>query len=66
MGKGWNFIAKPPAGGGGGGIFLIQKLTDLSGISGGGEYVVQKYVSNPYLINKKKWDMWVYVMIHGI
>jgi hypothetical protein len=41
-------------------------MGDLTGIKGGDEYVVQNYISNPYLIQKKKWDLRVYVMIHGI
>ena len=30
------------------------------------ECVVQRYIANPLLINNRKWDMRVYVMIHGI
>ena len=59
-------IAKPSEGGGGGGIFLFKSIKDLSGLTWSKDWVVQRYVPNPLLINKKKWDMRTYVMIHGI
>jgi hypothetical protein len=59
-------IAKPSEGGGGGGIFLFKSTKDLSGMTWAKEWVVQRYVDNPLLISKKKWDMRVYVLIHGI
>ena len=59
-------IAKPSEGGGGGGIFLFKSTKDLSGLSWTQDWVVQRYVPKPLLINKKKWDMRVYVMIHGV
>jgi len=42
---------------------------DLKTISQSARYkdcVIQRYISNPLLINKKKWDMRVYVLIHGV
>ncbi|CAI2365616.1 unnamed protein product [Moneuplotes crassus] len=59
-------IAKPNEGGGGGGIFLFKSMKDLSGFTWASECVVQRYIANPLLINNRKWDMRVYVMIHGI
>ena len=58
-------IAKPSEGGGGGGIYLFKKMSDLSGLTWTKECVVQRYVTNPLLINNKKWDMRVYVLIKG-
>ena len=59
-------IAKPNEGAGGGGIFLFKSMKDLSGFTWAKECVVQRYISNPLLINKRKWDMRLYVMIYGV
>lgn len=59
-------IAKPTEGGGGGGIYLFKQMKDLSGMIWAKECVVQRYIANPLLIHKRKWDMRVYVLVHGV
>ncbi|KAE9552355.1 hypothetical protein FO519_004438 [Halicephalobus sp. NKZ332] len=65
------WIMKPVAGAQGKGIFLFKKLKDIQewkkkGKSADSEtqpYVVQSYVSHPYLIGGKKFDMRLYVLV---
>lgn len=65
------WIMKPVAGAQGKGIFLFKKLKDIQewkkkGKSADSEtqpYVVQSYVSHPYLIGGKKFDIRLYVLV---
>lgn len=63
---GQTFIAKPSKGRGGEGIQLIKKFNELPKGSYHNEYQIQRYIENPYLIDKKKFDVRLYVMIRGI
>ncbi len=58
-----NFIVKPDAGAQGRGIFLIRKLEDINVDSC---FIVQKYISNPLLIDGLKFDLRFYVLITSI
>jgi len=67
------FIAKPTNGFQGDGIILIHSLTDLPNFdflkktnNKYQEYVVQKYIDNPLLIEKKKFDLRLYVLISSV
>lgn len=60
------WIAKPSDGGDGDGIFLFKTMEELHNFGLTDDMVVQQYIGNPLLLNKKKWDARVYVMIHGI
>ncbi|CAB3399038.1 unnamed protein product [Caenorhabditis bovis] len=64
------WIMKPVAGAQGKGIFLFRKLKHIQEWkkkdSSGSEalpYVVQNYISNPYLIGGKKFDVRLYVLV---
>lgn len=62
------FIAKPSAGKGGEGIQLIQKFKDLPTNSMKGdlkEMLVQRYIKTPLLLDNKKFDLRLYVLITG-
>lgn len=60
------FISKPSKGRGGDGITLIKKFHDLPRNANHIEYLVQRYVENPLLINNKKFDVRIYVVIKGV
>lgn len=67
------FIAKPTNGLQGDGIILIHSLGDLPNFdllkktnSKYTEYVVQKYIENPLLIEKKKFDLRLYILVSSI
>jgi glutathione synthase/RimK-type ligase-like ATP-grasp enzyme len=62
----YTFIAKPSKGRGGDGIFLVKKFTDLPRSALNHDFIVQRYIENPYLIDKKKFDFRIYVVIKGI
>mmetsp|Transcript_9715 Transcript_9715/g.10897 ORF Transcript_9715/g.10897 Transcript_9715/m.10897 type:complete len:99 (+) Transcript_9715:485-781(+) len=54
-------IAKPSRGRGGDGIFLFKG--QFNPPFGQTEFVVQKYISKPLLVEKKKFDIRLYVLI---
>lgn len=62
------FIGKPSKGKGGEGIFLISKYDDIpkrEWTPGANDLLVQRYVKNVLLIDHKKFDLRVYVLIKG-
>jgi len=58
------FIAKPTSGSQGDGIILVKKLSDLSLYSN--EMVVQEYVDKPLLLEDKKFDLRLYILISNV
>lgn len=62
----YTFIAKPSRGRGGDGIFLVRKFTELPKSALTTDFIVQRYIENPYLIDKKKFDFRIYVVIKGV
>lgn len=60
------FIAKPSKGRGGDGIFLVKKFSELPRSALTTDFIVQRYIDNPYLIDKKKFDFRIYVVIKGV
>ena len=60
------FIAKPSKGRGGEGITLVKKFQDLPKNAFSHEFLVQRYIENPLLINHKKFDIRLYVVIKGV
>jgi hypothetical protein len=59
-------IFKPAEGSMGVGISLIRSPSELPESYFEIDAVVQKYVENPLLINNKKWDMRIIVLITGV
>ena len=62
-GKGGTFIVKPEDSCQGKGIFLLKNL-DL--LKPSDNYVVQRYMTKPHLIDSFKYDLRVYVLVNGI
>ena len=63
------FISKPTAGSQGDGILLLRKFSELSmsmSNSKLNELVVQKYLDKPLLIDGKKFDLRLYVLISNV
>ena len=60
------FISKPSKGRGGEGISLIKKFSDLPKSAYHHEYLVQRYLENPLLVNNKKFDIRCYVVIKSV
>lgn len=60
LGCGDTFILKPQAKSQGKGIYLIMEESSLKSTS---EFVVQKYIDEPFLINGLKFDFRVYALI---
>ena len=63
---GQTFIAKPSKGRGGDGIILLKKFTDLPKSAFHHEFLAQRYVDNPLILDKKKFDCRMYVLIRGV
>lgn len=57
------FISKPRAAAQGKGIFLSQGLKDFDPA---GQYVVQRYLDEPFLIDNLKFDLRIYVLLCGV
>ena len=60
------FICKPSRGRGGEGISLVKKFHDLPRNSNTHEYLIQRYVDNPILVQNKKFDIRLYILIKGV
>jgi len=62
------YILKPSGGSQGTGIQLFQTKSELQNIlltENSKEFIIQKYITNPLLIKKKKFDFRVYVLLTG-
>lgn len=75
--KGWTYICKPTSGSQGRGLRLVKSFAELKGpvrdaFPKGAErlrpaeYVVQRYVTKPLLVDGYKFDCRVYVVVTGI
>lgn len=64
--KGKTYIVKPHAGAEGCGIFLVQQFKQIPPHAFAQGYIVQEYLANPLLIDGKKFDLRIYVMVTQI
>eukprot|EP00347_Sterkiella_histriomuscorum_P019520 403341319 len=64
--KGATFIAKPQGGAEGLGIFLLKQFKELPHYTFQQEYIVQEYLDKPLLVDNKKFDLRIYVMVTSI
>lgn len=60
------FIVKPKAGSEGCGIFLVKKFKDIPSYAFAQEHIVQEYKEEPLLLNGKKFDLRIYVLITSL
>jgi len=62
------FICKPNCGKGGEGIFLVESFKDIPRnlwSEKHSDLLVQRYIKTPILVDKKKFDLRLYVLIKG-
>lgn len=57
------FICKPQEGSEGCGIVLAKKFKDIPKFAMEQDYIVQEYLSSPLLLNRKKFDLRVYILV---
>jgi glutathione synthase/RimK-type ligase-like ATP-grasp enzyme len=60
------YIAKPSNGKAGRGIRLLKSFQELPKSAYEHEYLLQRYIENPLLVNGKKFDARLFVLIYGI
>lgn len=60
------FICKPSRGRGGEGITLAKKFNEIPKAAHNNEFLIQRYIENPLLIQSKKFDVRLYVVIKGV
>ena len=56
------WLIKPPNKGGGNGISIFDSLNNINQ----DEFLLTKYITHPHLINNKKYDLRLYVLITGL
>ena len=64
--KGKTYIVKPPAGAEGCGIFLVQNYKQIPVHAFQQGFIVQEYLKDPLLLDGKKFDLRIYVIVTQI
>lgn len=63
--KSKTFIVKPVANCQGRGIYLTREFDKIK-MNNGEQYVVQRYMHKPFLVDGLKFDMRIYVLVYGV
>ena len=59
--RGTLWIFKPSASSCGKGIWILDKETPIPANKKG--FIISEYISNPHIIDEKKYDLWIYVLV---
>jgi hypothetical protein len=62
--KAW--ICKPSKGSQGDGLQLIHDIWEVSEITQRDEFIIQYYIEKPLLVNSKKFDLRLYIVLYGV
>ena len=60
------YIVKPSTGCQGDGLYLIQSIDEIQEKTSRDEFIIQEYITDPFLIDGKKFDLRLYVTAFGI
>lgn len=63
--KSKTWICKPSKGSQGDGLQLINEIWEVSEITQRDEYIIQSYIEKPLLVNNKKFDLRLYIVLYG-
>lgn len=60
------WICKPSKGAQGDGLQLINEIWEVSDLIKRDEYIIQEYLEKPLWVNKKKFDLRLYIVLFGV
>lgn len=60
------WICKPASGAQGDGLQLINEIWEISELTKRDEYIIQDYVEKPLLVDNKKFDLRLYIVLYGV
>ena len=64
--KSKTWICKPSKGAQGDGLQLVNNIWEISDQIQKDEYIIQDYIEKPLLVDQKKFDLRLYIIIYGV